>query len=37
MANADTRALLHELAWEEREHIDSLLIEIRKLMKEDLR
>lgn len=37
MADADTRALLHELAWEERKHINSLLIEIRKLVKEELR
>jgi len=37
MADADTRFLLHELAWEERKHINSLLIEIRKLVKEELR
>ena len=37
MANADTRALLHELAWEERKHIDSLLIEVKRLVKEELR
>jgi len=37
LADTDTRALLHELAWEERKHINSLLIEIRKLVKEELR
>ena len=37
MADENTRALLHELAWEERKHIFSLLIEIRKLVKEELR
>ena len=34
MADTDTGALLHELAWEERKHIDSLLIEISRLVKE---
>jgi len=37
VADADTRVLLHELAWEERKHINSLLIKIRKLVKEELR
>ena len=37
MADTKTRALLHELAWEERKHIDSLLIEVRKSVKEKLR
>ena len=37
MADTETRALLHELAWEERKHIDRLLIEIRRLVKEELR
>jgi len=37
MVDADTEALLHELAWEERNHINSLLSEIRELVKEKLR
>ena len=37
IADTETRALLHELAWEERKHIDSLLIEVRKLAREELR
>jgi len=37
MADADTRVLLHELAWEERKHVNSLLIKIGKLVKEELR
>jgi len=37
IVDADTEALLQELAWEERKHINSLLIEIRKVVKEELR
>jgi len=37
IVDTDTEALLQELAWEERKHINSLLIEIRKLVKEELR
>ena len=37
IADTETRALLHELAWEERKHIDSLLIEVRKSVREKLR
>lgn len=36
MDEADTRALLHELAGEERNHINSLLSEIRKMVKGEL-
>jgi rubrerythrin len=35
MGDADTRALLHELAWEERNHINSLLSELKKIVKVD--
>jgi rhodanese-related sulfurtransferase/rubrerythrin len=34
MADYDIRALLHELAWEERKHIYSLLTKIKNLVKE---
>jgi len=37
MADADTRDLLHELAWKERNHINSLLREIEEIVKEELR
>lgn len=34
MSDVDTGTLLHGLAWEERRHIDQLLIEINRLVKE---
>ncbi len=37
LADAETEAFIHELAWEERKHINSLLIEIKKLVKEESR
>ncbi|UCE16081.1 MAG: hypothetical protein JSV12_00205, partial [Candidatus Bathyarchaeota archaeon] len=37
MTDADTRDLLHELAWEERKHINSLLSDIKELVKGESR
>jgi rhodanese-related sulfurtransferase/rubrerythrin len=37
MADVDTRDLLHELAWEERKHINSLLSNIKDLVKGESR